>query len=103
MENLKLHTYNDHVLFYLPEFVKLYGSMDSVAAYRFENFYQTIKKWVKRGLNYYKCILIFKPKNFSFIFQLCFFDRCRKYPKFSLIFKLKNVSHVFQLWFFHRC
>lgn len=42
-------TYIIHVLLHLTFFVRLYGSLDSFSAYKFENFMQRLKKWVGKG------------------------------------------------------
>lgn len=44
-------SFNVHSLLHLHKFVELYGSLDRFSAYRFENFYQLLRKWVRSADN----------------------------------------------------
>ncbi len=43
----KLMTYNTHVIRHIPEFVKLYGTLDSWSAFVFENYLGILKRRMK--------------------------------------------------------
>lgn len=44
-------TYCVHMLLHIPYFVRLYGTLDSFSAYKFENFIQRLKKFVGNAHN----------------------------------------------------
>lgn len=42
-------TYNVHVLMHIPYFSRLYGTLDSFSMFKFENFIQTLKGFVRKA------------------------------------------------------
>lgn len=47
---------NIHVLLHLTSFVKMYGPVDNFTAYEFENFYQLLRKWIRKASDYFNQI-----------------------------------------------
>lgn len=41
-----------HGMLHLPEFARRYGKVDNFSAYKFENYYQMIRQWVRKGSDY---------------------------------------------------
>lgn len=42
-------TYNVHVLMHIPYYARLYGTLDSFSMFKFENFIQTLKGFVRKA------------------------------------------------------
>lgn len=49
-------SFNIHGLLHLHQMVTLYGPLSTFTAYDFENYYQLVRKWVRRGGYYFEQI-----------------------------------------------
>lgn len=49
-------SFNIHGLLHLHQMVTLYGPLSTYTAYDFENFYQLVRKWVRKGGHYFEQI-----------------------------------------------
>lgn len=47
-------SFNVHSLLHLTEFSKKYGPVNNYSAYRYENFYQLLRKWIRKGSHYFE-------------------------------------------------
>lgn len=47
-------SFNVHALLHLVEFARKYGPIDQYSAYRYENWYQLLRKWIRKSSHYFQ-------------------------------------------------
>lgn len=50
-------SFNVHALLHLPDFVEKFGPVDGFSCYKYENYYQMLRKWIRKPSNYFIQIL----------------------------------------------
>lgn len=50
-------SFNVHALLHLPDYVEQFGPVDGFSCYKYENYYQMLRKWIRKPSNYFVQIL----------------------------------------------
>lgn len=68
-------SFNIHCLLHIVDFVRVYGPLEDFSAYKYENYYQLLRKWLRKGSHYFEQIFtrwtqtngqVLKKQNTSF-------------------------------------